>query len=278
MERVLVGTDGSAAATRGVAWASGLAGALGAELIVTAVLAPGLSGFDGTDADGGRARVAGLLDGPWSESARAGDVAVTTSLVDGDPRVALLDEVDARNADIIVLGSAGCGWFPAPHLGHVAHALAHHSPVPLVIVPRGAVAESSRGCILVGLDGSPDSAAAVAWTVMLAGALQRDVIAVHVHLRERTAEQRHDHADLERQCNEWAAPLRTAGIATRVVVAQGWPASAIVELEAIEAPSLVVLGARGAGGFRDLRLGSVGLGVLQHSTTPVAIVPSTTAR
>jgi nucleotide-binding universal stress UspA family protein len=250
-----------------------MAGALGAELIVTAVLAPGLSGVDNTGLDTDREGITGLLEGPWSAPAQAGHVRVMTLLVEGDPRVALLDAVDTEHADILVLGSAGSGWFPALHLGHVAHALAHHSTVPLVIVPRGAAADSS-GCILVGIDGSPGSAAAVAWTVPLADALDREVMAVHVHQREHTEEQRREHPDLERQCREWAAPLRSAGVATRVVIAQGWPASAIVELEGIEAPSLVVLGARGAGGFRDLRLGSVALGVLQHSTTPVAIVPA----
>jgi nucleotide-binding universal stress UspA family protein len=268
MSRVLVGTDGSPQATRGVAWASGLAGALGAELIVTTVAAPGLAIGDHTESD----RISELLEGPWSAPARAGRAPVATSLVEGDPRVALLDAVSAQNADVLVLGSAGTGWFPAVHLGHVAHAVAHHTTVPLVIVPRGAVFDAQGG-ILVGIDGSQGSAAAVAWATTVTGALHRDVIAVHAHMRERTEDQRHEHPDLERQCRDWAAPLLSAGVTTKILVAQGWPPSAITRLEAMEAPSLIVLGARGAGGFQGLRLGSVALGVLQHSTTPVAIIP-----
>ena len=146
--------------------------------------------------------------------------------------------------------------------------------MPVVIVPPGAATElPSR--ILVGIDGSAGSAAAVEWAGALAAALHVEVLAVHAHMRERYRnEQGSDYKKLEARCQEWAAPLREAGVTTRIVIAQGWPASAIAELETIEAPCLVVLGARGAGGFNDLRLGSVALGVLERSVGPVAVVPS----
>jgi nucleotide-binding universal stress UspA family protein len=272
VKRILVGTDGSAPAARGVAWAASLASALGVDLVVTAVLTPGLGGREAGELGEDDNRVAGLLDGPWSAPARTGSARVSTVMLEGDPRLVLLDAVVAQSADILVLGSAGTGWFPALHLGHVAHAVAHHCPVPLVIVPPGAAADAP-GSILVGLDGSAASAAAVAWTGGLARALNAEVLAVHAHMRERPGEP-HEHAQLEMRCRDWTATLRAAGVATRVVIAQGWPASALIELEALEAPGLVVLGARGAGGFKDLRLGSVALGVLQRSVVPVAIVPS----
>ena len=277
MKRVLVGTDGSPAATRGVAWAAGLASALSAELVVTAVTSADLGGLgdvtrDGAESSERREDIVGLLESSWSAPARGIDVALSTLLLEGDPRIALLEAAAERNADVLVLGSAGRGWFPALHLGHVAHAVAHHSTVPVVIVPPSS-APDNKGCVMVGVDGSAGSRAAVEWTGALARALHRDVLAVHAHMRERGESSSGQDEELERRCDEWAAPLRTAGVTARVVVIQGWPPSAIVDLEAIEAPGLVVLGARGAGGFQDLRLGSVALQVLQRSVVPVAIVP-----
>ncbi len=270
MNRVLVGTDGSPPAARGVAWAAGLARALGTEIVVASAVTE-LAGSDAAEANI-RDRVAAALDGPWSAPAHGDGLSVTTLVLDGDPRVVLLDAAASQNADVLVLGSAGTSWFPALHLGHVAHAVAHHCTLPVVIVPPGA-ATTMTGPLLVGVDGSAGSAAAVAWTSRLAPRLGCQVIAVHVQMRERTDQPHPDDRELERHCDDWAAPLKAAGVPTRIVIAQGWPASAIVDLEAIEAPGLVVLGARGAGGFRDLRLGSVALGVLQRSMVPVAIVP-----
>jgi nucleotide-binding universal stress UspA family protein len=264
--RVLVGTDGSAAAARGVSWAGHVAGALGAQVVVAAASEP--------SGDGGElaADVASLLEGPWSEPARTANASVTTVVLPGDPRVALLDAVREHGANLLVLGSTGRGWFPALHLGHVAHAIAHHSPVPVVIVPPGAPVEVPRR-IMVGIDGSEGSRAAVEWTAPVAGALGAEVLAVHAHMRALAGEPSGAGADLEEACRGWAAPLRSTAVEQHVVLAQGWPASAIVGLETLEGADLVVLGARGAGGFKGLRLGSIALQVLQRSAVAVAVVP-----
>ena len=274
VKRIVVATDGSAPAGRGVGWAGVLAGTLGAELVVTTVLGAGGGGFDVGEAPSqeDRDRVVGLLEGPWSAPARGDTASVSTVVLEGDPRVALLDAVTVEHADLLVLGATGTGWFPAPHLGHVAHAVAQHCTVPLIVVPPGAPAHAPDR-VLVGIDGSVGCAAAVAWTASVAGALPAEVVAVHAHMRERVHGRDPRYVQLESDCHDWSAPLRAAGVATRIVIAQGWPPSALMELEAVEAPGLVVLGARGTGGFPGLRLGSVALGVLQHSVVPVAIVP-----
>jgi nucleotide-binding universal stress UspA family protein len=266
MERIVVATDGSPAASRGVGWAAGLARALGAELVVTAVV--DTRSFVG-DLGAERSRVAVELDDEWAEPA-AGIRKVSTLVLEGDPRVVLPREVVSEAADLLVLGSAGTGWFPAMHLGHVAHAVAHQCPVPVVIVPPGAPAGPPRS-ILVGVDGSPGSASAVAWTAELARALGSEVVAVSVQLGASVVPE----SQLEAQAKEWTAPIDRAGVPNRIVSRQGWPANAILDLEVSEAPGLVVLGARGAGGYKGLQLGSVALGVLQRSLVPVAIVPVT---
>lgn len=284
VKRILAGTDGSTAAARGVGWAAELAAALDADLVVTAVANASAGGRDVDAAAADRDRIADLVEGPWSEPARTTSARVSTLVLEGDPRVVLLDAVLAQDADLLVLGSAGTGWFPAMHLGHVAHAVAHHSPVPVAIVPPDSPSTSGRP-ILVGVDGSGGAANAVAWTAGLAAGMGAEVLAVHVDLHGSsrapggsTPDDGDDRSPLVEQtlderCRQWTAPLRDAGVTTRTMVSNGWPATAIVDLEASASPGLVVLGARGSGGFKGLQLGSVALGVLQRSVVPVVIVP-----
>lgn len=269
MKRILVGTDGSPPAADALAWAASLARAVDAELVVATVLVPGLAGLEVGEAIEPRSRVAHLLETDWCVSARALVPGLRTVVLDGDPRTALLDAAEAEHADVLVLASGGSGWFPALHLGHVAHAIAHHTTVPLVVVPRDGHAPAT-GPLLVGIDGSEGSAAAIRWAGDLARALDCEVVAAYAHLGRDLPEGR---AALEQRCAEWTAPLTAAGVPTRVVIREGWPPNVINELEAAEEPALVVVGTRGAGGFHDLRLGSVALQLLHHARVPVAVIP-----
>jgi nucleotide-binding universal stress UspA family protein len=131
--------------------------------------------------------------------------------------------------------------------------------------------------IVVGVDGSPHAAAALRWAVDEAeqhGAIVRAVMAwnyLDQHHPDPTLE-------LDRSHGEAAAAeaLRTAvagvpsprPIEQRVVC--DLPGRAL--LDAGEDADLLVVGARGAGGFRDLLLGSVSERVVEHAHLPVAVV------
>ena len=219
LERVLVGTDGSPAAARGVGWAAGLARALGVELVVTSVV--DTRSFNG-DLGAERTRVAVAIDEGWSEP--AGDLGshLSTLVLEGDPRTVLPIEAVTQKADVLVLGSGGVGWYPAMHLGHVAHAVAHHCPVPVVIVPPGSAPRAPE-VILLGIDGSAGSAA-IAWTARLARTVA-EVVAVTVQLAPSADGVGANGADpdgfgdgdLEARCKDWVAPLLEAGVPTWIV-------------------------------------------------------------
>ncbi|MGX7829609.1 universal stress protein [Actinokineospora sp. 24-640] len=61
-------------------------------------------------------------------------------------------------------------------------------------------------------------------------------------------------------------------VPVRRAVTRGHPARTLTGIAA--GAALLVVGSRGAGGFRGLLLGSVSQGVLHHATCPVAIVRS----
>lgn len=271
VQRILVGTDGSPSAAEAVAWGGMFARATGAQLTLATVLSPDPAEDDAARAER-RRRAEVLLAGDWS--ARAGDVegGIRTVVLEGDPRVALLDAATDDDVDALVLGSAGTGWFPALHLGHVAHAVAHHTTVPLVIVPTLAGSLPLERLVL-GIDGSAGSQAALNWVARIAPALGAEVIAVHVHVPvpyERLAELA---PELEAACAAWTAPLASSDTKYRVLIEAGWPARVIKDVVAREESGLVVVGTRGQGGFEDLRLGSTALQLLHHARVPVAVVP-----
>jgi nucleotide-binding universal stress UspA family protein len=62
-------------------------------------------------------------------------VSVTPILREGQPADVLVGE--ARDADLLVVGSRGRGGFKGLLLGSVSQQCAHHAPCPVAIVPNG---------------------------------------------------------------------------------------------------------------------------------------------
>lgn len=146
------------------------------------------------------------------------------------------------------------------------------------------------GPLVVGLDGSDGSRRALGLTITLAGALGAEVIAVHVAALHPYPPaiyggepvppapeewQPRVRATFER---EWCEPLRQAGLPFRAIFTEGQPARALTGVAREHAASMIVVGSRGAGGFADLRLGSVSTQLVQHAGLPVLVVPESDRR
>lgn len=71
-----------------------------------------------------------LVD-PWRKRFRG--VEVTAKAVVGSAAYQLVEA--SRTADLVVIGRRGRRMPIGPHLGHVAHAVIHHSPAPVAVVP-----------------------------------------------------------------------------------------------------------------------------------------------
>jgi nucleotide-binding universal stress UspA family protein len=136
--------------------------------------------------------------------------------------------------------------------------------------------------VLVGVDGSEGSVAALRWAAGVAeavGARLRVVSAwqyppdavVSIGRRDLTPADEAD-ADLERQLRELLADLGIGDDGQVVVEAlRGSPTVALLR-EATEHVRMVVVGSRGLGGFRGLRLGSVSRQLCEHAPRPVTVV------
>jgi nucleotide-binding universal stress UspA family protein len=128
-------------------------------------------------------------------------------------------------------------------------------------------------CVIVGVDSSLESQAALAWTLRLADALGWRVVAVHaVGLLEAGGYQPPiDVLELVEQAS------RRTGVEAKASVEEiaeaGHPAETLVRVAQREEAALIVVGSRGLGRAPRL-LGSTSEGVLAHAVTPVLVVPA----
>ncbi len=127
-------------------------------------------------------------------------------------------------------------------------------------------------CVIVGVDTSRESLAALDWALELAGRLDARLIAVHsVGLLEEGGYQ--PHPDLIAIIEE-ARGRVGASAATRVEPTQedGVPAGVLLRVAKRERADLIVVGSRGLGGALR-QLGSTSEALVTKSPVPVVVIP-----
>jgi nucleotide-binding universal stress UspA family protein len=273
MKHILVGADGSTGATNAMRWASQLASRQGAEVVV-------MTGFQPVDSELRPGRLETLLArqerelASWTEAAQLGDVPVRTVVEHGDPGPAMLAVADREDTDLIVVGRVGRSAGPGLlHLGSMAEWLAHHVDRPVAIV--GDDAGPMVRNVLVAVDGSDGSRAAVAWVRDLGTSSDMRVVAASVEaplLELAPDEQR---LELERRIrDDYAAELVAADVEFEAIGLPGTDvADELLRAAREQQSDLVVVGARGLGGFTGLRIGGVALKTLHQADRAVVLVP-----
>jgi len=149
-----------------------------------------------------------------------------------------------------------------------------------VVQDRGVAAHGVQ-VIVVGVDGSADSAAAVRFAAGVAAALGAEVVSVHAlglldQLEPggpKVPTQPHREEIAAKVEGEWSAPLAEAGVAHRAVLHDGNPVDVVLQVVEEVGADLVVLGSRGIGGSPVQLLGSTSTQVAQQAPCPVTIVP-----
>jgi nucleotide-binding universal stress UspA family protein len=283
---VVVGIDGSESALRAVRWAAAETSRRGVPLRVVTAFSwyhdhalgqPGL----GADYREIMLKVARrqLADAVSVAEEESAGNAVEAELVAGFPIPVLREE--SERAELMVVGDRGFGGVSGLLVGSVAVAMAAQAQCPVVLV-RGAegepVQDRSRP-VVVGVDGSPISDAALAFAYEAAAARGVPLLAVHTWwdlLVDPTMAPLLDWDAIEADEREVLAE-RLAGwgekypdVRVQRLVARDRPARALVE-ESRRA-QLVVVGSRGRGAAAGLLLGSVSHAVLHRAHCSVAVV------
>ncbi|SBT41295.1 universal stress protein [Micromonospora auratinigra] len=209
--------------------------------------------------------------------AAAPGLRVTGEIIDGEAAAALLGE--APTAAMFVLGDRGLGGFAALVVGSVALQVAAYADCP-VLVARGA--DRPQGPVVVGVDGSALSRAAVEFAAEEAAVRGAPLHAVHAYTHPRSGgpgdmqplvyDEDQLHGEEDRVVAESLTGLaeRWPQVPVTREVTHGRPVAVLTD--ASRSAQLLVVGAQGRGQLSGLLLGSVSQGVLHRADCPVAVV------
>jgi nucleotide-binding universal stress UspA family protein len=279
---VVVGVDGSPAATAALDWALDEASSRSARLWLVYALdqahGDAFTRANPVFAAEERRAAEEILDTAVARArAVAPDLDVRAVLQVGSPAAILLAE--AKFAELVVLGSRGRGGFSGLLLGSTSLKVAMQAPCPVVVLRGPTGAGSSVGRIVVGADGSPCSEAALQFA--FTRARHRGLVLTAVRVWRSPA----IYVDFP-SSNLWARLEKQE----RVVLAEGMAAwrerypevhvvertvlgnAAAVLVDESAGADLLVVGSHGRSGVAALLLGSVSHAVLHHARCPVAVI------
>jgi nucleotide-binding universal stress UspA family protein len=282
MDEIVVGMDGSPGAAAALRWAV-REGELRSRS-VTAVMAWGL--LDQHHPGGDR-----HFDPDYGDKQARETLAIDVDTVLGPqaaarvrlrtvcdlPARALLEASDG--AEMLVLGARGLGGFRSLLLGSVSDQCLHHATCPVAVVRAGAE-DGGPGPVVVGIDGSAHSAAALRWAI--AEARRRDAPLMAVHAWQPAFVGGDSFLPVPAESDAMAEVAQhlverllgaedTTGVTVHTSeVCQG---AAVALLDAAADASVLVVGSRGQGGFAGLLLGSVSQHLARHAPCPTVVVP-----
>ena len=285
--RILVPLDGSSLAERALPFACRLAAQHGAEVVLARVVEPA----------GGAPVAAGEHSAIGAAQLYLEDIAsrlplrqpIQTAVYYGDPLEGILDEIQLRRPDLVVMATHGRTGLRVV-LGSVADAVARRSPAPVLLIPPAGTRawgpnELGSGrplTVLAPLDGSPLAEASLSAIEQLAhgadvrvtlyGVVQLVPTLYYVNgeagqMQDAGAEIDALETYLTRQA------MRLSHVAdVRTQVEFGAPARRIAEHARAFDVDLVVMATHGRGGLSRLLLGSVATSVLHRLEVPLLLV------
>lgn len=283
---IVVGVDGSDSALEAARWAADEAVRKRAPLrLVSVVHVPVASsyvgdvglGFDMTDDL--RAESRRILEQASSALVeQQPELTVATTVLVGPAIPSLVEESSV--AGLMVVGSRGLGGFRGMLVGSTAVALAARGRCPVAVI-RGSGGRS--GPVVVGVDGSATSDAAVELAFEEASLRGVEMVAVHTWLEHGSDAARLAAAEsavggdaastralraLAERLAGWAEKYPDVTVVRRVV--SGRP---IVNLLAAAADAqLLLVGSRGRGAFAGVVLGSTSQALVYHAPCPLIVV------
>ena len=226
-----------------------------------------------------------LADAEKAARAAAPGVDVQTAVVTELPLPLLVAESSA--ATFVVVGHSGMGAFAYALSGSPSVQLLSQSKAPVVVVRGGRPSNPGEHLVVAGVDGSPHGAAAVAVGVEEAAVRNGRLLALHVQPNGFAARLTQFRLNLSRLqlplLRRRPALVRPIGDALHGLrqkypqvpieerALSGHPAGVLVDMSA--RADVIVVGARGRGGFAGMLLGSVSQTLIHQARCPVLVVP-----
>src|SRR6185437_9012698 len=268
-DEIIVGYDGSPGSELALRWAAREARKRGTRLTICHAWAPEELALPAEPAIFDLARWQGeeiMSRGLRGAEPIAGPGGVQPLLVSGSPARVLCAHSDA--AGMMVAGSRGRGGLAGLLLGSVAWQLAGHGQGRTVIVRgTGRLANAAPGPVVVGVDGSAASRAALAFAAEEAALSGASLVAVCA-LADAPGQIGGAH-ELEEEFSSLLTRWEKEhpGVTVLRQVTPGTPRAAL--LEAAAGAQMLVVGARGRSGIRGMTLGSVTTVMVHHAPCPV---------
>ena len=289
MSEIVVGVStGGRASLTAVRWAAQRASAVGSRLRLVHVVEGSIPSTD--DAQLLLAAQAAARTSLEAAADTAASVDRTLEVVTELEQGSAVDVFDrvSQGADLLVVGSDWHGGQRASRRGVHSLRIAAGSHAPVAVIPD--IDVSGRRGVVVGIDGSEASDAALAFAVAEATRLGEPLIAVHAwdvammvggdygygvpmvasDDLQRGAEQVLDEALAGVSSSAGSSGSSGSSLEISRVVVAGDPVIALAEA-AMEA-SLLVVGSHGRGALARFLLGSVSHGVLAHLEGPTVVV------
>ena len=197
-------------------------------------------------------------------------LSVATRIATGSIVMLLLEE--SRDANILVLGLRGSGGFAELLVGSTTLHMTSRAHCPVLAVPPPVHRSRERKGIVVGVDGSPESAGALEFAFHEASETGQPLTAVMAYLDPASlgaaVVQPLLQEELSAATAGWGEKYPDVAFDRTIVRSQ----SAQALIERSKTATLLVVGSRGRGELRSM-FGSVSHSVLHHSETPVVVVP-----
>ena len=203
------------------------------------------------------------------------ELAIDVQVILGPPRTSLTDSL--ASGDMLVVGTSDHEGAAGFWLGSTTRWATRHSPCPVAVV-RGPASRGRPDRVVVGVDGSTASDAALLWATDEADVHGVDLLIVHAwdyaypgidtlaeQVRDLT---RIDAATVLDRATEFAR--ERCGVTVKDVLVEGRAATAL--LDAARDGDVLVLGAEGRGAIAAGLLGSTVNNVIEQSAVPVVVV------
>jgi nucleotide-binding universal stress UspA family protein len=284
---ILLATDFSKPARRAVTYALKLAAVLKSRLILLHVIkAP--PGFESWSPGARRSleplKTKALLAlGRVARLAHENGVTAEHRLLVGIPVDSILKVAEGTRTDLIIMGTHGRTGWDRLQLGSTAEAVLRKAPCPALTVHASAVAGSpvnphrvKLNRILVAMDFSASSEAALRCGAMLAERLKGEAVLVHACEPSRrsrfgqttgAASHRADRRIQKAVSASWADQI----VRDRIIL-PGNPVEVILDQAKSVRADLIVMGTHGRRGMSRLMLGSVAESVVRRAGCPVLTV------